>query len=95
LFATRLGDLTFGQLFFGVLWLLLSLSLAAILFACVLHAPPRKQQFNLWCGFWIWTGGIVGLAYFGALYILLSPPKHGIWGNIVFSISAFMWSLVL
>jgi hypothetical protein len=93
--AMRLGDLTFGELFFGILWLLLSLFLAAILFAYVLRAPPRKQQFNLWCEFWIWTGGVVGSVYLVALWMLVSPRGHGIWGNIVFSISAFMWSLVI
>jgi hypothetical protein len=96
LFATRLADLTFGQLFFGILWLLLSLGLAAMLFAYMVRVPPRKRQFSFWCGFWLYTGAILALAYLFAWYVLMSPtPKHGMWANIVFSISAFMWSLVL
>jgi hypothetical protein len=95
LFETRLGDLTFGGLLFGIFWLLLSLWIAAVLLLYALPPPARSLQIDLWCSFWIWAGIVVIGTYGGALFLLAHPLRHSFLADIAFSVSVFLWWLVV
>jgi hypothetical protein len=95
LIETRLADLTFGGLLFGIFWLLLSVWIAVMLLLYALRLPARKRQIDIWCNFWVWTGLIVFVVYGGAFLLLTNPPRQGFLANIAFYVSAFIWSLVV
>jgi hypothetical protein len=92
--ASHFAALTVGGALAGIFWLLFSLCIAVMLFAYSVRLPIRKRQFDFWCGFWINTAVIIGLAYWGALAVLQKNPQ-GLFGKFFWSVSAFMWWLVL
>lgn len=95
LFQTRLVELTFGGLVLGLFWLVLSLWIGGTLLAWMLRLPIRRRQFDFWCSFWIYSGVVVMCVYGVAFYLLTHPPRYGVFANIIFSVSVFLWSIVL
>jgi hypothetical protein len=92
--ASQWAELTVSATLLGIFWLLVSVLLAGALFSYALRLPSRKRQFDFWCSFWIYTATTVGFAYGGAMIVLAERPR-GAFGNLLRSVSAFLWWLVL
>jgi hypothetical protein len=90
----RLAELTVGALISGIFWLVVSLSLAAMLFGFVVNLPARKRQTDFWCHWWLGWATTIGCSYALAFVLLTKPWKGGAVG-ILQVVASFMWSLIV
>jgi len=58
-------------------------------------AAADQAPFDFWCSFWIYSGVVVMCVYGVAFYLLTHPPRYGIFANLIFLVSVFLWSIVL